>query len=142
MILKILIYLWSNERIDDDECALKTDTCGILGPDWVCRNTLGSFRCEKKRCTGPSCKVQGSATGGMHNALPTAVKCLRGYETDKNNKCVGNAIGNVYITLHTTVRNRSNSATGRRSFLSSLPISILSSIKNNIIDRFDPYAIR
>lgn len=124
MIFKILIYSRSNERADDDECALKTDTCGVLGPDWVCRNTLGSFRCEKKRCTGPNCRVQGSATGSVHNALPNAVKCLRGYETDKYNKCVGNTFDNVHIILHRTVRNRSNLATGR-VILCPLSISIL-----------------
>lgn len=82
-------------NIDDDECLLKTDTCGVLGPDWVCRNTQGSFRCEKKRCTGQNCRVQSGNTNYNNNNNNTyvnqvAVKCLRGFKTDKNNKCIGN----------------------------------------------------
>lgn len=67
---------------------LKTDTCGLLGQDWTCINTLGSFRCVKKRCTGPNCKVQGNLN--TTNINQTIVKCLRGYESDNNNKCTGN----------------------------------------------------
>lgn len=77
---------------DDDECELKTDTCGVLGPDWVCRNTLGSFRCEKKRCTGLNCKVLQSSSNNTIKLIKdnqSTVKCLRGYEVDNNNKCTG-----------------------------------------------------
>lgn len=74
--------------LDDDECLLKTDTCGVLGPNWVCRNTIGSFRCEKKRCTGPNCKSQGDSK----NVNQNAVICPRGFKTDKNNKCIGNLL--------------------------------------------------
>lgn len=74
--------------IDDNECALKTDTCGILGPEYVCKNTLGSFRCEKKSCRGPSCKDKDSSKNTKH-VNRTPVKCLRGYEMDKKNKCIG-----------------------------------------------------
>ncbi|KAE8752650.1 hypothetical protein FOCC_FOCC000772 [Frankliniella occidentalis] len=35
---------------DDDECELGTDNCRESGPTWVCRNTQGSFRCERKQC--------------------------------------------------------------------------------------------
>ncbi|XP_003243058.1 fibulin-1 [Acyrthosiphon pisum] len=73
--------------IDDDECALKTDTCGVLGPDWICRNTLGSFRCDKKRCTGPNCRVIQGAFNNTNQSNRSSVRCLRGYETDQNNKC-------------------------------------------------------
>lgn len=75
---------------DDDECALKTDTCGVLGPDWICRNTLGSFRCDKKRCTGPNCRVLQGGFNNTNQSNRSSVKCLRGYETDQNNKCTGN----------------------------------------------------
>lgn len=74
--------------IDDDECVLKTDTCGVLGPEWVCKNTVGSFRCERKRCTGPNCKIQGGSRNT--NVNQTTVKCLRGYEMNNKNKCIGN----------------------------------------------------
>lgn len=74
---------------DDDECALKTDTCSILGPDWICRNTLGSFRCDKKRCTGPNCRVHQGGFNNTNQSNQSTVKCLRGYETNQNNKCIG-----------------------------------------------------
>jgi hypothetical protein len=75
---------------DDDECALKTDTCGVLGPDWICRNTLGSFRCDKKRCVGPNCRVLQGSYNNTNQINRNSSKCLRGYEMDKNNKCTGN----------------------------------------------------
>ncbi|VVC44156.1 EGF-type aspartate/asparagine hydroxylation site,EGF-like calcium-binding domain,EGF-like calcium- [Cinara cedri] len=75
--------------IDDDECLLKTDTCGALGPDWVCRNTQGSFRCEKKRCLGQNCRVQsGNNIYNNINVTQVATKCLRGFKTDNYNKCI------------------------------------------------------
>ncbi|XP_014274874.2 fibulin-5 isoform X1 [Halyomorpha halys] len=41
---------------DDDECALGTHTCKLLGLEYECRNTQGSFRCIKKmECSGLSC---------------------------------------------------------------------------------------
>lgn len=39
---------------DDDECVLETHDCRVLGPNFQCRNTLGSFRCERKRCLSAS----------------------------------------------------------------------------------------
>lgn len=39
---------------DDDECALGTHTCKSLGPNYKCRNTLGSFRCDLIRQTPKS----------------------------------------------------------------------------------------
>ncbi|XP_050426059.1 fibulin-1-like [Adelges cooleyi] len=76
--------------VDDDECTLKTDSCGLLGPDWICRNTLGSFRCERKRsCPGPTCRtavVQATSVNTTAASLGQG-KCLRGYERDEHNLC-------------------------------------------------------
>lgn len=75
---------------------LKTDTCSLMGPEWTCKNTLGSFRCVRKRgCTGPDCGVQRSS----------AVKCPRGHEIDANNRCIGtcpSGLGprNAVLTIH------------------------------------------
>lgn len=74
--------------IDDDECALKTDTCSVLGPEWICRNTLGSFRCDKKRCVGPNCRVLQGSNNNTNQINRNSAKCLRGYEMDQNNKCI------------------------------------------------------
>ena len=35
---------------DDDECQSGANDCANLGPLYQCRNTEGSFRCERKRC--------------------------------------------------------------------------------------------
>ena len=40
----------SGECEDNDECAVGTHNCEALGAEYFCRNTQGSFRCEKKRC--------------------------------------------------------------------------------------------
>ncbi|EEB18651.1 conserved hypothetical protein [Pediculus humanus corporis] len=81
---------------DDDECLLKTDNCRFLGPNYICRNTLGSFRCEKKRCLPgdstcdpekqcPTGYVQGESGNcvdlnecatGAHNCHPFADECI------------------------------------------------------------------
>lgn len=34
---------------DDDECALGTHSCNDYGPNFKCRNTLGSYRCDPVR---------------------------------------------------------------------------------------------
>lgn len=94
----IIIFL----SADDDECELKTDACGILGPDWICRNTLGSFRCEKKRCTGLNCKVLQSSINSTMKLIQdnqSTVKCPRGYEVDNNNKCTGIILVIYYFGL-------------------------------------------
>ncbi|XP_050529575.1 fibulin-1-like isoform X2 [Daktulosphaira vitifoliae] len=74
--------------VDDDECLLKTDSCGLLGPEYICRNTLGSFRCERKRsCIGPNCNKSSSLPFFNNTMSYTSNKCLRGYEKDDNNQC-------------------------------------------------------
>jgi fibulin 1/2 len=35
---------------DDDECALGLHNCKALGPAYDCRNTQGSFRCDRREC--------------------------------------------------------------------------------------------
>ena len=35
---------------DNNECALGLDNCDSLGPTYLCRNTQGSFRCDRKKC--------------------------------------------------------------------------------------------
>ncbi len=63
---------------DDDECALGTDHCRHLGPEWECRNTLGSFRCEKKECQNP-----------LTCSQTTYPDCPKGFHLNKSGACVG-----------------------------------------------------
>ncbi|CAH0746876.1 unnamed protein product [Bemisia tabaci] len=63
---------------DDDECALKIDNCRYLGPDWQCRNTHGSFRCEKRRCTSDK---------NSSNCTKSTFECPTGYEVNQSGKC-------------------------------------------------------
>ncbi|XP_046985790.1 fibulin-1-like isoform X5 [Schistocerca americana] len=65
---------------DDDECLLGTDTCRNLGPMWQCRNTLGSFRCEKKRCGDKEILLK---TGECRSVV-----CNPGYEIGSQGRCV------------------------------------------------------
>ncbi|XP_049805272.1 fibrillin-2-like isoform X3 [Schistocerca nitens] len=65
---------------DDDECLLGTDTCRNLGPMWQCRNTLGSFRCEKKRCGDKEILLK---TGECRSVV-----CNPGYEIGPQGRCV------------------------------------------------------
>ncbi|XP_065572232.1 fibulin-1-like isoform X14 [Artemia franciscana] len=67
---------------DDDECTEGLDDCALLGPSWVCRNTVGSFRCEKKRC--PS----GQRLARDGTCITPAEKCTTGYKIGPNWKCV------------------------------------------------------
>ena len=71
-----------NTRVceDDDECALGIHDCDQLGPGYACRNTQGSFRCEKKRCS----------TGQVldDNGQCKDVQCQPGYELDDSGNCV------------------------------------------------------
>ncbi|PSN57306.1 Fibulin-1 [Blattella germanica] len=67
--------------IDDDECTLGTDNCRSLGPTWQCRNTLGSFRCERKRCEGKQILL---ITGECK-----PLDCPSGYEASRQGQCIG-----------------------------------------------------
>lgn len=61
--------------------------CSYLGPDWQCRNTLGSFRCERDSKTESNC-------GG--NCLPATIptrqsksECPRGFYAGTKGRCIG-----------------------------------------------------
>nr|CAD7426278.1 unnamed protein product [Timema monikensis] len=64
---------------DDNECQLGSDNCQALGPIWVCRNTPGSFRCERKLC-GPKQTLLPS--GDCKNA-----ECSVGFESNEQGQC-------------------------------------------------------
>lgn len=74
---------------DDDECSLGTDNCRNLGPTWQCRNTLGSFRCERKRCDGK--KVL------LNNGECKLLECPTGYEASQQGQCIGKSVDNLYL---------------------------------------------
>ncbi|XP_069694529.1 fibrillin-2 isoform X2 [Periplaneta americana] len=65
---------------DDDECVLGTDNCRHLGPMWQCRNTLGSFRCERKRCDGKQVLLS--------NGECKPLECPTGYEASQQGQCI------------------------------------------------------
>jgi hypothetical protein len=71
---------------DDDECSLGTDNCRNLGPMWQCRNTLGSFRCERKRCDGK--KVM------LNSGECKLLECPTGYEASQQGQCIGKSVNN------------------------------------------------
>ncbi|XP_063219441.1 fibulin-1-like [Bacillus rossius redtenbacheri] len=83
---------------DDDECTLKTDNCHALGPAYVCRNTLGSFRCERKRCSSkqillPSgeCKKIDCPPGyisGLYGKCVDVNECATNNPCRRNQQCV------------------------------------------------------
>jgi len=75
---------------DDDECSLKTDNCRNLGPTWQCRNTLGSFRCERKRCDGK--KVL------LNSGECKSIECPTGYEPSQQGQCVGKPLNNMQLS--------------------------------------------
>lgn len=66
---------------DDDECLLKIDNCQYNGPDFVCRNTLGSFRCERK----PNDNCNGLCLSNK----TIQQQCPQGYQLNANRKCEG-----------------------------------------------------
>jgi hypothetical protein len=74
---------------DDDECSLGTDNCRNLGPTWQCRNTLGSFRCERKHCEGK--------TVLLSNGECKPLECPTGYEASQQGQCIGKPINNLYL---------------------------------------------
>lgn len=74
---------------DDDECSLGTDNCRNLGPTWQCRNKLGSFRCERKRCDGN--KVL------LSNGECKSIECPPGYEPSPQGQCVGKPLNNMQL---------------------------------------------
>ncbi|XP_075217786.1 uncharacterized protein LOC142322595 [Lycorma delicatula] len=64
---------------DDDECLLKIDNCQVIGPDFVCRNTLGSFRCERKS--------KDDCNGKCTTSRAIVKTCPRGYQPNSSGQC-------------------------------------------------------
>ncbi|KAK4871917.1 hypothetical protein RN001_016041 [Aquatica leii] len=78
---------------DDDECLLGLHNCGDLGPKFQCRNTLGSYRCERIKCIG---ECQQKLVPSTTNIIPTQhnpiisgqlKKCLPGYRMNQKGEC-------------------------------------------------------
>ncbi|CAL8134912.1 unnamed protein product [Orchesella dallaii] len=66
---------------DDDECLFGNHDCHRLGPEWQCKNTLGSFRCERviRQCpTGLSLAPNGECRS----------TCPSGFQFNSRGECV------------------------------------------------------
>lgn len=85
---------------DDDECVLETHNCRDLGPEFACRNTLGSYRCEKVRpqtakpilptTRQPLSQPQPPGISGVYNFLNgQLMRCLPGYRRNFLGECEG-----------------------------------------------------
>lgn len=79
---------------DDDECLLGLHNCHDLGPKFQCRNTLGSYRCEKIKCVGDCLnKKTTPPTTKIVPTQPNAIisgqfkKCLPGYQMNQKGEC-------------------------------------------------------
>lgn len=79
---------------DDDECVLGLHNCHDLGPKFQCRNTLGSYRCEKIKCIGDC--LNKKTTTSPTKLVPTQhhpiisgqfKKCLPGYTMNQRGEC-------------------------------------------------------
>ncbi|CAG7729741.1 unnamed protein product [Allacma fusca] len=66
---------------DDDECLFGNHDCGRLGPEWTCKNTLGSFRCERASRQCPS----GLALAPNGECRPA---CTSGYHFNQRGDCL------------------------------------------------------
>ncbi len=65
---------------DDDECALGLHNCESLGPAYFCRNTRGSFRCDRRQCSKG--EVLNEQTGHCQPVI-----CQAGYEANEDGIC-------------------------------------------------------
>ena len=66
---------------DDDECALGLHNCETLGPTYFCRNTQGSFRCDRRKC------AKGEALN-ENSGMCQPVICQSGYEAGPSGQCI------------------------------------------------------
>ncbi|CAL4132805.1 unnamed protein product, partial [Meganyctiphanes norvegica] len=84
---------------DDDECALGTANCEAAGPQWMCVNTDGSFRCRKRVC--PSGQLMGqhgrctnlTCSPGYRPSDKYCIdinECEEGSPCESNNQCINN----------------------------------------------------
>ncbi|XP_044256252.1 fibulin-1-like [Tribolium madens] len=79
---------------DDDECVLGTHTCNSLGPNFRCRNTLGSYRCDPVRIVpkpAPTPFIPVFSTPFSTQNYPVLIgtrkKCLPGYIMNQHGVC-------------------------------------------------------
>jgi len=86
----ILLTSISINLLDDDECLFGNHNCDRLGPEWKCRNTLGSFRCEKVLRTCPS----GLKMAPNRECRPP---CLTGFEFSSRGECIGKYFMNLLL---------------------------------------------
>lgn len=86
---------------DDNECELNTHNCHDLGPEFRCRNTLGSYRCERiwrhpiltlRVTQRPKTSDFPMISGQLKNCLPGYVMNSRG-DCEDIDECVNNPCG-------------------------------------------------
>ncbi|KZS09136.1 Fibrillin-1-like protein, partial [Daphnia magna] len=70
---------------DDDECESGANDCAVLGPLYQCRNTEGSFRCERKRCTDRADGLTHLDEETGHCVQPP--QCADGFEPAPRGRC-------------------------------------------------------
>lgn len=92
---------------DDDECQLGMHNCNDLGPKFQCRNTLGSYRCEKIHTPLQSVTRFVPVTPAEPTySLPNypvisglLKRCLPGYKMNADGVCEGTQICLNYVIV-------------------------------------------